>query len=216
MRYQAVMFDLDGTLLDTLDDLADCMNTVLSRWGLPQHGREAYKYFVGDGVENLVRRALPELHRDEGRISEGVRAMREEYSKRWADKTRPYEGIPDMLNKLTARGVRMTVLSNKPDDFTRMTVDKLLSPWRFDRVVGVQPNGRKKPDPTAALEIAKELGIAPAHFLYLGDTDTDMRTAVAAGMFPVGALWGFRPAEELTANGARVLIPRPADLLELL
>jgi len=216
VRFQAVLFDLDGTLLDTLDDLANSMNSVLRGWGFPEHGREQYKVFVGDGVENLVRRSLPEDRREEARVAEGVAAMREEYTKRWAELTQPYPGIPDLLDGLSQRGVRMAVLSNKPDDFAKLMVAALLPQWRFEAVLGVRPGVPRKPDPGAALEIAKGLGVEPAAFLYLGDTNTDMKTAVSAGMFPVGALWGFRPGHELTANGAKRLIQNPPDLLGLL
>jgi len=216
MKYRAVLFDLDGTLLDTLDDLADSMNAALGRLGFPSHEVVAYKYFVGDGIINMARRALPEEHRDEVTVARCARLLREEYAKRWADKARPYDGIPELLDALSERGIRMAVLSNKPDDFTRICVSRLLSGWRFEAVVGVSDSVPPKPDPKGALEVAARLHIPPGGFLYLGDTNTDVKTAVAAGMYPVGALWGFRTADELLANGARVLIEKPGDLLELL
>ncbi len=215
MNYKAVLFDLDGTLLDSLEDLADSMNAVLRRNGHPEHPLEAYRYFVGDGVEALARRVLPEGHRDEAAIAACIEQMREEYKDRWDKKTRPYPGIPELLDALTERAVKLGVLSNKPDATTRTMVAALLPRWSFDDVVGARPEVPRKPDPAGALEIARRLAVAPAEFLYLGDTDTDMKTAVAAGMFPVGALWGFRDAEELTASGAKVLIEKPTDLLGL-
>jgi phosphoglycolate phosphatase len=214
--YKAVLFDLDGTLLDTLEDLADSVNSVLSRVGLPTHPLEDYQYFVGDGVEKMARRALPETCREDAVVIKCVAAMCREYSKRWADKTRPYPGIQELLDGLTVRNITMCVLSNKPDPFTKMIVSNLLPRWRFEQVMGAQPSIPKKPDPTAALELAERLAIPPAEFLYLGDTNTDMQTACAAGMYPVGALWGFRTADELIANGARVLIKQPIELLNLL
>jgi len=216
MAYKAVLFDLDGTLLDTLEDLADSMNVVLRRFGFPEHPVEPYKYFVGDGVDNLVLRTLPEAHRDPATVQLCMAAMREEYARRWADKTHPYDGIPELLDALTARGIRMAVLSNKPDDFTKLCVARLLPRWRFGLVAGMRPSGPKKPDPAGARAAAEHFGLRPAEVLYLGDTNTDMQTAVAAGMFPVGALWGFRTADELVANGAKVLIEKPLDLLQLL
>jgi len=214
MAKAAVMFDLDGTLLDTLEDLADSMNAVLMRLGLPGHPVEAYKHFVGDGMPNLVRRALPDDRRDGTAIELGSQAMREEYAKRWRAKSRPYEGVPEMLDGLFERGLKVTILSNKPDDFTRMTVEALLPDWEFRVVRGVLPDVPRKPDPAAALRIAKELSIPPEDFLYCGDTDTDMKTAAAAGMVPLGALWGFRDASELRKAGAAILLERPEDLLE--
>ena len=215
MNYKAVLFDLDGTLLDTLDDLADSMNAALARLGAPQHPTPAYRYFVGDGVIELCRRVLPADRRDEATIKAAAAAMGDEYKQRWTAKTQPYPGIPELLDALTARRVAMAVLSNKNNDFTQLCVKKMLARWRFDVVQGLDGTIHKKPDPSGALAVARRLDIAPADFLYLGDTNTDMKTALAAGMFPVGALWGFRTAEELTAHGAKTLIAQPMDLLTL-
>jgi phosphoglycolate phosphatase len=215
MHYHAVLFDLDGTLLNTLADLADSGNWALGQLGFAEHPTAAYKYFVGDGMENLVRRAIPAGRSDAATVARGAALVREAYSRRWAEKTRPYAGIPELLDALVAREMPMAVLSNKPDDFTHLCVEKLLPRWAFATIVGARASLARKPDPAGALMIAERLGLAPAEILYLGDTNTDMQTAVAAGMFPVGALWGFRAAEELTASGARRLIERPAQLLEL-
>ncbi len=217
MSYSAVLFDLDGTLLDTLDDLGDSMNAVLQSLGFPSHPLSAYKKFVGDGVQNLVRRALPQdLRSDEGLLAETVPKMRAEYARRWKDKTHPYDGVPELLEGLAARGVKMAVLSNKPHPATVEVVGHFFAPGQFDAVVGARPGVPIKPDPGAALEVCRVLSLAPASFLYLGDTDTDMQTALAAGMFPVGAVWGFRTAEELRRTGARALAAHPVDVLPLL
>jgi phosphoglycolate phosphatase len=216
MTFRAVLFDLDGTLLDTLEDLADSTNLALRRLGLPEHPAEAYKHFIGDGIDNLARRAVPEDRRDPATLAECVELTRENYAARWAEKTQPYEGIPDLLDALTMRGIPMAVFSNKPDDFARLCVERLLAGWHFEVVLGAGATLPKKPDPAGAEWIARHFQLAPAEIVYLGDTDTDMQTAVAAGMFPVGALWGFRDAEELLASGARVLIRQPLDLLPLL
>ncbi len=215
MTFQAVLFDLDGTLLDTLEDLADSANAVLGQLGFPGHPLESFKYFVGDGVENLLRRALPADRGDAATVAQGAALMRTEYGHRWADKTHPYEGVSELLDALTARHTPMAVLSNKPDEFTRLCVARLLPRWRFADVVGARPSQPRKPDPGAAREIAGQLHLAPAQILYLGDTNTDMQTAVSAGMFPVGALWGFRTAEELTNSGAQRLVARPQDVLQI-
>jgi phosphoglycolate phosphatase len=210
--YQCVLFDLDGTLLDSLADLAHSMNAVLGRLGLPQHPVEAYRYFVGDGMETLARRVLPPDLLDHAMAQQTVTAMRQEYAGRWAEQTRPYPGIPELLDGLSNRGIGIAILSNKPDDFTRKVVAVLLGAWQFRVVRGVRPDGIKKPDPTGALAIADELGLSPADFLYLGDTD--MLTANRAGMYAVGARWGFRTSEELKKNGAKAMIARPQELLE--
>jgi phosphoglycolate phosphatase len=216
MPIQAILFDLDGTLLDTIEDLTDAMNEALAAFGCPPRTVAECKVFVGDGAENFILRSLPEGRRDRETLAKVAPLYREAYGENWAVKTRAYEGIPELLDALAARGLKTAVLSNKPDDFTRLMVQQLLPRWRFGAVVGARDNWPHKPDPAAALDIAKALGVAPARFLYLGDTNTDMRTAVAAGMFPVGALWGFRTAEELLASGARVLVAKPQDVGEII
>ena len=215
--FQAVMMDLDGTLLNTLDDLADSMNSTLADLGFPVHELEKYRHFVGEGMESLVRRSLPDSVRtDSNLVSRCFEMMRRTYERNCNAKTHPYPGIPGLLDALTTRGLKMAVLSNKPHDFTQKAVAGFLSAWRFEAVMGERPSIPRKPDPYSALEIAKRLGVDPGCFLYLGDTAIDMKTANAAGMYAVGALWGFRGPEELIAGGAKKLIAKPADLLELL
>ena len=214
--YEAVLFDLDGTLLDTLRDLAEAMNAVLADHRFPEHPVAAYRLFVGDGMEELVRRVLPRERRDPETVAACLSAMRREYGKRWMKNSRPFDGVPELLDALVERGMRLSVLSNKPDDFTKTMVAALVPRWRFAPVLGVRPGGPRKPDPAGALAIARALAVPPDHFLYLGDTGIDMRTATAAGMYPVGALWGFRTAEELKSGGAKTLIGKPEELLAIL
>lgn len=216
MIVKAVLFDLDGTLLDTLDDLADSVNLVLAERGLPTHPVDAYRYFVGDGAATLMHRVLPAAHQTPHEEAECLACFRAAYAVTWNRKTRPYAGIPEMLSSLSKRGVKLAVLSNKPHDATVQCVEGLLKPIRFDAVQGQLPSIPKKPDPAGALTIARALGIPPGEFLYVGDTATDMQTAVRAGMMPVGVLWGFRTADELREHGARRLISRPEDLVSLL
>jgi phosphoglycolate phosphatase len=216
MKFKAVVFDLDGTLLDTLDDLADSMNSVLAGQNYPTHDVEAYKYFVGNGMRNLVERTFPEDKRDNANIDRGLAAMRAEYANRWNNKTKPYAGIAELLDALVGNGLKVAVLSNKADDFTKLMVHNLLPDWNFELVFGERKGIPKKPDPSGAMEIARTLGVQPRECLYLGDTGVDMKTAVSAGMYPVGVLWGFRKAEELVENGARVLIDKPIRLIDLL
>ncbi len=213
MRHKAIVFDLDGTLLDTLADLADSTNAALAEMGLPQHPVEAYRYFVGDGLENLVKRTIGPRANDPEAVARGVEFARQEYARRWADKSKPYPGIPELLDQLTASGIPMAVFSNKPDEFTQLCVKRLLPSWRFAAVLGATAELPRKPDPSGAFAVAAKLGVAPADVLYLGDTNTDMQTAVAAGMYPVGALWGFRTADELREAGAAVLVESPIDVL---
>jgi len=217
MNFKAALFDLDGTLIDTIDDLADSMNIVLKKFGFPIHEVEKYKYFVGDGMDILVKRALPpESRSDEELVSRCFQTMKEEYSLHWADKSRPYSGIPELLDAFINEGMKLSILSNKPHDLTKVVVSTMLSKWKFEMVAGVKDGVPKKPDPSAAISIADNLKTLPQDFIYIGDTHTDMQTAVAAGMFPVGALWGFRTGEELIMAGARILAKNPADLLKFI
>lgn len=216
MRYKAALFDLDGTLLDTLDDLADSMNAVLGKNRFPTHPRAYYKKCIGGGIDNLVQRVLPDVHGDKEKIEVISAEMREEYSRRWKKKTRLYPGIDSMLDGLRKQGLSMSILSNKPDNFTQIICRHFLSSWDFKTILGASEAFPRKPDPGAALFIAGEMGIDPAECLYLGDSDIDMKTAVAAGMYPVGALWGFREAGELLSHGARLLLKEPEELLAFL
>ncbi len=212
MLYKAVLFDLDGTLLDTLEDLANAGNRVLAARSLPVHPVAAYRYFVGDGIATLVERILPPSHRTTEEIARTVTAFQCEYAKNWHVHSAPYAGIAAMLDALVAAGLRLAVLSNKPEDFTRLCVERLLAPWSFAPVFGQRPGVPKKPDPAGALAAARELRLTPEEILYVGDTSIDMRTARSAGMDPVGVLWGFRGAEELRSAGAARLIRDPAEL----
>ncbi len=215
-RYKAVVFDLDGTLLNTIDDLGNSMNAVLESKGLPIHEIPEYKYFVGKGLRNLVINVLPHEYRNESTIEECLDKMFEEYGSRWGDRTLPYEGIPELLDELTANGLKLAVLSNKMHALTLKIVDKFLGRWKFEAVFGERENIPRKPDPASAFEIISILGISPDEIIYLGDSGSDMETAINAGMYPVGALWGFRNADELMEHGARMMIKAPSDLLKLL
>jgi phosphoglycolate phosphatase len=216
MKCEAIIFDLDGTLLNTLDDLADANNQALSELGFPTHSVESYKYHIGNGVRLLLERTLPEDSRDEAMVEKGITMMKQAYDKCWSNKTRPYAGIPEMLDELTRRGVRMAILSNKPDEYTRIIVDKLLANWDFEEVWGVSDAVPPKPDPAGISNLIEKMGVATENLLYLGDTATDMETAVGADVCAVGVLWGFRQADELTQSGANVLLSEPAELMNVL
>jgi len=217
MPYRAVIFDLDGTLLDTIEDLTDSMNAALVRMGHAARTIAECKQLVGDGLETFVRRALPPAAADDPRERTRLRElMMMEYRDRSTLKTRPYPGVPDLLDALAARNVPAAVLSNKPHDSTLAVMEHYFSRWSFLAIFGARDGVPVKPDPAGALEIARILGLAPANIAYLGDTNTDMQTATGAGMYGVGALWGFRTAGELIANGAKVLIETPMDLMPIL
>ena len=216
MSCQAIVFDLDGTLLDTLDDIADSANAVLGENGYPPHPADDYRFFIGGGVDILFERALPESERSADTIQACVKRFQGVYQSGWDVKTRLYDGASELLDGLVQRELKLSVLSNKPHAFMKRCIDRYLSHWPMAPILGQRDGIPHKPDPTGALEIVEELGIAPNEFLYLGDSATDMKTARAAGMFAVGALWGFRPEEEMREAGAQALIAKPTDLLNLL
>jgi len=213
----AVIFDLDGTLLDTLADLAESANQLLIDFGCPDHPIEQYKYFVGDGARTLVDRILPEERRgNDELIDEMLIRFQEIYGERWNQLTEPYEGIVEMLDALVDLDVRMGVLSNKPDQFTQLCVSHYLGNWPFSPIYGVKEGIPKKPDPAGVERILSEWEISTREVLYVGDTSTDMRTARAAGLTAVGVTWGFRPVEELIEAGANLIIDHPSQLPDMI
>lgn len=211
-----VIFDLDGTLLDTIGDLAAACNTVLERRGFPCHTYEQYCGFVGNGVMRLVERALPEADR----TPETVAAVRADFVKHYTEYinryTKPYEGIPELLAELTRRGVRMAVASNKFQAGTEKLVRLYFPGVAFDPVLGQRPDVPLKPDPAVVVEILALTGVARDEVLYVGDSGVDMQTATAAGVRSVGVTWGFRTRGELEQSGAHHVVDTPDEILELL
>jgi phosphoglycolate phosphatase len=199
-----------------LEDLANAVNKGLREMGFREHRQSEIQYFVGEGREVLAALSLPVNRRDPATVDRLCELINRDYAEHWTDHTRAYPGVPEMLDGLTARGIRIAILSNKPQDFTESNVNGLLSRWHFDSVTGAVPGVPKKPDCTVALKIARQLNLQPVEFLYLGDSGIDMQTAVAAGMYPVGALWGFRDEVELKKCGAQALIEKPTELLDLI
>lgn len=210
--YKAVLFDLDGTLTDTLVDIADAMNRALRLHGLPEWPVEAYRYLVGNGAKVLSERCVRERQELSAAVRQTYQAYYETHN---LVQTKPYEGVPEMLQALVDRGIRLAVFSNKPDADTKAVVRHFFPEIPFAVVRGQVEGVPVKPDPTGALAVADEMGLAPGDFLYLGDTAVDMECALAAGMHPVGALWGFRTEEELRQSGAEHLARQPGDLLAI-
>jgi phosphoglycolate phosphatase len=215
LKYQAVLFDLDGTLLNTLDDLAASANRVLQRHSFPTHPVQAYRHYVGDGAGMLVTRMLPPDQRDEITHRRCLEEFLADYGANFQVKTQPYPGILDMLQDMQARRVRGAIFSNKPHDITQALVQALLPAGLFEVVLGATDDLPRKPDPAGALQVVQEMELPAESFVYLGDSGTDMLTASAAGMYPVGALWGFRSRDELRENGAQRVINRPQELMYL-
>ena len=213
LPFSAVIFDLDGTLADSLGDIGGSMNEALAARGLPGHALEAYRDFVGEGIEVLARRAAPAL--PEQQLQSLVDAYRRRYAERMYLHTRPYDGIEAMLDQLVAARIPMAVLSNKRDDFTVELVRRMFGRWTFVEVRGERSGVPRKPDPTAALQLAKALSVQPARCAFVGDTGIDIKTGVAAGMVSIGVLWGFRGKDELLAAGAGRLLTHPRELLGL-
>lgn len=212
MSLKAIIFDLDGTLLDTLDDLAYASNRVLDECGFPQHPVENYKNFVGDGLRVLMQRILPATS-SENKVDECCERFTRIYASCWDRRSRPYPGILDMLSQLRENRLQLAVLSNKPHKFTAAYIDRFFPHHRFELVFGQREGVPKKPDPAGALEIAEKLALPPAECLYVGDTGVDMQTGKAAGMFTVGVLWGFRELSELQHHGADLIVKNPSEIV---
>lgn len=209
---KAVLFDLDGTLTNTLQDIADAMNRSLRLHALPEWPVDAYRTLVGDGAKVLAQRAV----RDRQELAQSVQAEYQAYYERHnLVASKPYDGVPEMLHALQAAGLKLAVFSNKPDADTRHVVSHFFSDIRWTAVRGQVEGVPVKPDPAGALLVADALGVPPADILYLGDTSTDMRCAVSAGMLPVGALWGFRDEEELRQSGAKHIVAHPSQVCDL-
>jgi phosphoglycolate phosphatase len=206
-RHPAIVFDLDGTLIDSLRDIADAANASLKDLGFPIHPLESYRQFVGDGVRVLFERALPAADRLPELVTDCAAGFARHYAQGWNRHTRLYPGIGEMLDEISRRGIRLAVLSNKPHPF--------LPAWNFEVVAGQKDGIPKKPDPAGAWAVARELDLDPKRLAYVGDSSVDMQTARNAGLDPIGVSWGFRSREELWQHGARVVIDDPRQLLDL-
>lgn len=215
MKFKAVLFDLDGTLVNSLIDIADSINKVLQERNFPTHSYEMINDFIGSGLRNLVTKALPETHKDEATIESVFQAMMTNYRENCTNKTYAYDGIIELLDELKSRNIKLAVLSNKADELTKK-IGLTLFPDYFEIVMGLKSEATKKPNPSGAIEISNDLGISPEEILYVGDSGIDMQTAKNANIYAVGVLWGYRPKEELVAEGAQSIINHPLDLIELL
>ena len=216
MRFEGVIFDLDGTLADTLQDLADALNRTLGGEGLSAYDYPAVKEMIGNGIRRLITDALPAERRTEPTIARCLERFMSDYGEHCLVATRLYDGVAALVAVLRSDAVKLAVLSNKADELTQRIVDALVGSASFDVVRGAQPGTPLKPDPAAALLVAARLGLAPGRIVYLGDSPTDMLTAAAAGMVPVGVSWGFRARSELIGNGASTVLHHPLDLAALL
>ena len=210
-----IVFDLDGTLLDSLEDLADSANWVLEQHGFPTHPVDAYRYFVGDGVRKLIERILPQEERTEARIEQCRQEFVAYYKVHMEDKTSVYEGITELLVELKNRGLKIAVATNKVHIAVKPLMEKYFPEIHFDSMIGQREGVPVKPAPQIMFDILRETGCEPSEALHVGDTATDMQLAHNAGVTPVGVLWGYRPLKELQEAGAKFIIEKPEELLGL-
>ena len=213
---KAIIFDLDGTLVNSIDSIANASNKALKECGLSERTIEEYKYFLGDGALELLKRACYASGDTEYKnIDKISKIYAEIFEKDCTLGVVPFENIEKMLDTLKNKGIKRAVLSNKPHERTIEVVEKIFGKDYFDYVLGYKNEETKKPSPYGALLIAKELDILPEDFIYVGDTDTDMKTGKNAKMFTLGVTWGFRDRKELEENGADKIIDCPLEIIEL-
>ena len=210
---KAFIFDLDGTLIDSLADLATAVNRMLAANDHPPCPLEMFPLHIGDGMKKLVERALPLAARDPANVERRAAEYLANYEQCWHDQTHVYEGMAETIAALRARGARLGVLSNKPHRFTVLCSEFFFPKGSFEIILGQRDEVPRKPHPAAGLEMATRLGLKPAECAYVGDSGIDMAFGKAAGMRRIGVLWGFRDREELIADGAETLIIRPEELL---
>lgn len=212
MTYKAAVFDLDGTLVNSLNDLADSGNELLKNYGKSAQPVEAFCYFVGNGSKKLVERILPEL--DEAGVEKALAEYKEIYARHMLLKTKPYDEIVEMLGELKKRGMKIGVVTNKHMSAAEMILGKLFSEGTFDAYVGGRQGVPNKPDPANVFYVLDKLGVKPEETIYLGDTSVDMETAHNTGALAIGVTWGFRPEKELIESGAEILLNHPMELFE--
>jgi phosphoglycolate phosphatase len=211
---KTIIFDLDGTLIDSLEDIAFCMNQVLEELNLPIHKIEDYKYFVGGGISILVENALNGHSKDiKDEVTKRFKVI---YDQKLHAKTKPYDGIYELLDELKKLNCNLAILSNKPHEFTVAYADLLFKDYDFKEIHGQKEEIPKKPDPIAAINIANSFNEACENIYFVGDTMVDMQTAKNANMKGIGVLWGFRDEKELVDNGASFVVKHPLDILEII
>lgn len=212
--YQGVIFDLDGTLLNTLKDLADAGNYALASQGLPIHDTEKYRYFVGNGIPMLIKRIVPPQSSEET-VKNTHRLFSEYYEQHMRDNTRPYQGVTRLLDRLRENKVRTAVVTNKAHQFAVEIVKDYFGD-RIETVIGQQEGIAKKPDPEAVLRIQRMWQLEKSRVLYAGDSNVDMETAENGGFDSCGVLWGFRDKEELEASGAKFTVSNTEELYRII
>lgn len=209
------IFDMDGTLLNTLADLAEACNHALRKGGFPVHTEDEYKNFVGRGPMHLIERALPEERRDSATVQKTRGDFSEYYEEHSLDSTKPYDGVDYAMKTAREAGVSIAVLSNKPDEYA-VSLSEIFFPGLIDLPAGSKQGVPLKPDPSAGLEIMRHFGVSPEETVYIGDSGVDMQTGKRLGAYTVGVTWGFRPKNELQECGADVIIDNVEELIKIL
>ncbi len=214
MSLKAVLFDLDGTLVNTLADLCYGVNRELEKYNFPTHPEDAFKYFAGNGIPKMVERALPD-DVDEELKQKITSDFLSYYADHYADRSYAYKGVPELVKALKEKGLLIAVVTNKADEVANLVVNKCYGDI-FDFIMGQRKGLPPKPDPTAAKIVMQELGVTPDECVFVGDTGVDVLTGANSGAYPIGVLWGFREREELTENGAKSIIENPMELIEII
>ncbi|MEJ5361950.1 MAG: HAD family hydrolase [Spirochaetota bacterium] len=215
MGINGIIFDLDGTLLDTIADLAYSMNNVLTRYGYRTHSVEAYKQFIGDGMTMLVQRAVGENCTEE-EITKLATELKDEYAKNWNRETKPYPGVHDLLKELSHNKITISVFSNKSQEFTIAMVKYYFPDIAFSEILGLQDSIPRKPDPYGALLIARTMGIEPSRIAMIGDSATDIEMAHTCGMYSIGVSWGYRPVTLLLQHHPEAIAHTPKDIIRII
>lgn len=211
---KAIVFDLDGTLLNTLEDIANSMNRVLIKNQFSPYSTEDYKYMVGSGMQALVKKAVTPFTKKPEKINQLFEEMKDDYLFHWNIATKPYEGIMETLFSLAEAGIVLSILSNKPDSLTKKTVQHFFPTIPFFMIQGASSYYPEKPNPACLINIMKETNLPKEEFIMIGDSSIDIETAINASVFPAGVLWGFRKKEELEKKGAKIFFEHPSDILK--
>jgi len=214
-KHSGVIFDLDGTLVDTLGDIAASMNRAMKLHGFPEHAAEEYRDKVGWGIKRLAFLALPTEAQQEETAALVAADAALFYAETPLVYSRPYPGIPELVSVLKQKKIKSAVLTNKPDPVAQKVIAGLFPAGSFNCVLGEISGKPRKPDPACVWELLVDIDLSPSDAVFVGDSEIDMETALAAGCFPLGVSWGYRPRKTIDTAGARRIIERPEELLEL-
>ncbi|MDX1828195.1 MAG: HAD family hydrolase [Lutibacter sp.] len=214
--FKGVIFDLDGTLINSVEDIADAMNVMLKQNDLPTHNLKTYEQFLGSGIRDLLKKAVAKKSNEKEFMDTCWNEMIAIYTSNCTNKTKPYNGIINLLDTLVSQKIEMAILTNKADHLAKKIVAELFPTYNFEAVIGLTNEEAKKPNPVTAIQISKKFNLNPNEIVFVGDSGIDMQTATNAGMFAVGVAWGYRDKNELIANGAKFILNHPSDLFKIL